>query len=56
MQVARYHIKGHHILERDFTCPVTLHKDLVDDLGAAASRKAENEGLTFGGFEGLDAA
>jgi hypothetical protein len=50
-----YHVKGNHIVERDFTGFVALHKMLVDQDGAASSRQAENEGSLGSRVEGLDA-
>lgn len=51
-----YHVEGDDILERDLAGAVALHEDLVDDLGAAAGRKAQDEGVSFGRVESLDAA
>jgi hypothetical protein len=50
----KYHIKRHDIFERYFTCPVTLHKSFVYNLGAAAGGKTQYERAILSGFESLD--
>jgi hypothetical protein len=50
-----YHIKGNHIVERDFTGFVALDQMFVDQDGTASSRQAQDEGSLGSRVEGFDA-
>lgn len=56
MGIGAYHVESHDILEGDLAGPVALDKNLIDDLGTAASRKTQDERIGFGWVESLDTA
>ena len=51
-----YHVEGYDMFKRDLASLVPLHKDPVDDLGAATRRQPENKGPADRGRKILDTA